>query len=229
MTWAYKGCRVGSGRTFFFRERSPAMADFLAAFAATWVIVAPAEIGDKTFFAAMAMGGSKIWRKPAVTLGAVLAFCGTMLLAVLVGGAIATILPPAVKYFVMAVLFLWFAASALRDVLGDGDDEEVEDTGHAQRGFWLQVGQSAALFFSAEFLDKSQFAAATAAGTASNVVGLAGVFAGAWVGITSVVLLGLLGGFALAKKLSPRLMGIIVVLAFTAFGTWAAWMFVQAL
>ena len=153
---------------------------WLSSAGATFLLIALAEIGDKSQLVCMTLAARH--RGLPVVLGAVAAFAILNLLAVLFGAAIAAWLPEWVVTLAVAVLFAVFGVSALR--FETEDDEEIEEKpGHGI------FATTFLMIFLAEFGDKTQIAVAG--------IGSAADASATWIGAT-LALAGtsLLGVFA---------------------------------
>ena len=155
----------------------------------TFLIVAFAEIGDKSQMVCMTLAARH--RGLPVVIGAVAAFAVLNLLAVLFGAAVAAWLPEWLVALAVAVLFAGFGISALR-YTEDGEDDEVEEKpGHGI------VATTFLLIFLAEFGDKTQIAVAGLGSTSEP----SAVWAGATVALATTSLLGVLAGRQLLNRL----------------------------
>ena len=110
-----------------------------------------AEMGDKTQLVAMTLAHR--YRMAPVIIGVFGAFLVLNLLAVLVGEALYSFVPPAVTLLAAGALFLFFAWRLWLD----GDEEEEDDTAERAGGHGALV-TSFLLIFLAELGDKTQLA-----------------------------------------------------------------------
>lgn len=167
-------------------------AAWLSSAGATFLLIALAEIGDKSQLVCMTLAARH--RGLPIVLGAIAAFAILNLLAVLFGAAIAAWLPEWVVTLAVAVLFAAFGISALR-FEEESEDEEIEEKpGHGI------FATTFLMIFLAEFGDKTQIAIAGMGSTAD---------AGAtWVGATLALactsILGVYAGRRLLHRLPLR-------------------------
>jgi putative Ca2+/H+ antiporter (TMEM165/GDT1 family) len=145
-----------------------APATWLSSAGATFLLIALAEIGDKSQLVCMTLAARH--RGLPVVLGAVAAFAFLNLLAVLFGAAIAAWLPEWVVTAAVAVLFAVFGISALRFKEEEDDEEIAEKPGHGI------FATTFLMIFLAEFGDKTQIAVAGLGSTADATA--------TWVGAT---------------------------------------------
>jgi putative Ca2+/H+ antiporter (TMEM165/GDT1 family) len=162
---------------------------WLSAAGTTFLLVAFAEIGDKSQLVCMTLAARH--RGLPVVIGAVAAFAVLNLLAVLFGAAVAAWLPEWMVTLAVAALFAGFGISALR-FTEDADDGEVkEKPGHGI------VATTFLLIFLAEFGDKTQIAVAGLGSTSEP----SAVWAGATVALAMTSILGVLAGRKLLNRL----------------------------
>lgn len=157
---------------------------------ATFLLIALAEIGDKSQLVCMTLAARH--RGLPVVLGAITAFAVLNLLAVLFGAAVAAWLPTWVVTATVAMLFAVFGISALRYETEDEDEEFEEKPGHGI------FATTFLMIFLAEFGDKTQIAVA---GLGSTEAALP-VWAGATLALAATSALGVLAGRRLLQKLS---------------------------
>ena len=162
---------------------------WLSAAGTTFLLVAFAEIGDKSQLVCMTLAARH--RGLPVVIGATAAFAVLNLLAVLFGAAVAAWLPEWLVTLAVAVLFAGFGISALRYSEDDEDNEVEEKPGHGI------VATTFLLIFLAEFGDKTQIAVAGLGSTSEP----SAVWAGATVALALTSLLGVLAGRKLLNRL----------------------------
>jgi putative Ca2+/H+ antiporter (TMEM165/GDT1 family) len=164
-------------------EFSPAaMSGWLSSAGATFLLIALAEIGDKSQLVCMTLAARH--RGLPVVLGAVAAFAVLNLLAVLFGAAIAAWLPEWVVTVAVAVLFAIFGISGLRFEAADDDEEITEKPGHGI------FATTFLMIFLAEFGDKTQIAVAGLGSTADATA----TWVGATLALTCTSILGVVAG-----------------------------------
>ena len=162
---------------------------WLSAAGTTFLVVAFAEIGDKSQLVCMTLAARH--RGLPVVIGATAAFAVLNLLAVLFGAAVAAWLPEWLVTLAVVVLFAGFGISALRYTEDDEDDEVEEKPGQGI------VGTTFLLIFLAEFGDKTQIAVAGLGSTSEP----SAVWSGATVALAMTSLLGVLAGRKLLNRL----------------------------
>jgi len=155
----------------------------------TFLLVAFAEIGDKSQLVCMTLAARH--RGLPVVIGAVAAFAVLNLLAVLFGAAVAAWLPEWMVTLAVAALFAGFGISALRYSDEDGDEDIEEKPGHGI------VATTFLLIFLAEFGDKTQIAVAGLGSTSEP----SAVWAGATVALAMTSILGVVAGRKLLNRL----------------------------
>lgn len=162
---------------------------WLSSAGATFLLIALAEIGDKSQLVCMTLAARH--RGTPVVLGAVAAFAILNLLAVLFGAAVAAWLPEWLVTLAVAMLFAFFGISALRfEAEDDGEDIE-EKPGHGI------FATTFLMIFLAEFGDKTQIAVAGMGSSADATA----TWAGATLALTTTSLLAVLAGRHWLKRL----------------------------
>ena len=121
--------------------------------AATFAVVLPAELPDKTILACLIL--SSRYRPSIVFSGAATAFLAQVVIAVAAGGAL-SLLPHHTVEACAAAVFVIGAALLL--LHREKEDEEDDDGGRdgARSGFWPVFGTAFAVVFLAEFGDLTQ-------------------------------------------------------------------------
>ena len=161
----------------------------LAASSSTFVLIALAEIGDKSQLVCMTLASRH--RHWPVILGAALAFSLLNVLAVVFGAAAAAWLPQPVAATIVAVLLFAFAVHAFLQKDDDDDGDVVEKPGY---GIFVTT---LLLIFVAEFGDKTQIAVAGLAGSIAPL----SVWIGATAALVTVSALGVWAGRTVLQRL----------------------------
>ena len=178
-----------------------------AVFLSTFGLLFVAELGDKTQL--MAMSLAHRYRALPVILGSFAAFLVLNLLAVLLGGGLATVVPRPLLLAVAALLFLAFAWQSWRD----GGDEERAEVSHGRR--LGAVVTSFLLIFLAELGDKTQLAMVA---LAARGEALLAVFLGGTAALWLVALLGIVFGRTLLTRIPAQVVHRSGALLFAFFG-----------
>ena len=168
---------------------SEALGTWLSSAGATFLLIALAEIGDKSQLVCMTLAARH--RGLPVVLGAVTAFAILNLLAVLFGAAVAAWLPEWVVTLAVGVLFAVFGVSALRYKEEDEDEAVEEKPGHGV------FATTFLLIFLAEFGDKTQIAVAGLGSTTEA----SAVWVGATAGLACTSILGVVAGRTFLHKM----------------------------
>jgi Ca2+/H+ antiporter, TMEM165/GDT1 family len=171
---------------------------------ATFAVVFPAELPDKTTLASLVLAAR--YRPGPVWAGAAAAFLVQCALAVAFGGLL-SLLPDRVVSGVAAVLFATGAVLAFR---GAGDDEEVGETAVATSARRIAAIAFGALFL-AEFGDFTQLATASLAGRYDAPLE---VFLGAWVALVCVSGLAAFTGLGLLRVVPLRAVRLVAAAVF---------------
>lgn len=193
-------------------------AEWLSALGATYLVIALAEIGDKSQLVCMTLAARH--RVLPVAIGAIAAFCVLNLLAVLFGAALAAWLPDWLVAAAVAVLFTLFGIQSLRHANEAAEDEEIQEKSSRN-----VIATSFMLIFMAEFGDKTQIAVAGMASTASA----SAVWLGAMLALSTTTLIGCLAGAKLLQRLPlhwiHRIAGALFLImgAMAAFAAWHAY------
>jgi putative Ca2+/H+ antiporter (TMEM165/GDT1 family) len=173
----------------------------------TFSLVFLAELGDKSQLLAMTLAHR--YRAVPVVAGTFAAFALLNLLAVVVGQALAELIPQQLVLLVAGLLFLYFGHRAWQDAgsLVDQDTDPRPDCG----GFVI----SFTMILVAEFGDKTQLAViALAAGTGE----IWAVFAGGTLALWAVSLLGILFGATVLRRVPRHWVHRAAAVMFIAFG-----------
>lgn len=176
----------------------------LAVVLATFAIVFPAELPDKTTLASLVLASR--YRPLPVWLGAVVAFAAQCALAVTAGRVLA-LLPHRVTAGVAAVLFATGAVLALRH---HDESEEVAATRAATSGPRIAVTAFTVLFV-AEMGDFTQLATAS---LASRYDAPLSVFLGAWLALCAVSGLAVVAGRAVLRMVPLRAVRLVAAALF---------------
>lgn len=174
-----------------------------AAFLATFLLILPAELPDKSFVTSVVL--SSRFPRFAVWVGAALAFAIQVTIAV-TAGQLLSALPRRVVIAAVIALFLTGAFVLLRHALrGDHEDEDVT-VKESSRSFGRGVGVSFGMLFAAEWGDLTQLVtAAQSANTGSPLS--AGL--GAWLALVTIAALAVFVGDWLRKRLHERVLHTI--------------------
>jgi putative Ca2+/H+ antiporter (TMEM165/GDT1 family) len=166
--------------------------DNLAEISATaitgYVLIAAAEIGDKSQLVCMTLASRH--RAMPILFGAISAFAFLNTLAVVFGVAIASWLPEYIVATIVAVLFAAFGIHSLRMEMEDESSEVKEKSGH---GIFFTTFL---LITMAEFGDKTQLAVVGLSSTAAPIA----VWFGSTAALASTSALGILAGRTILQK-----------------------------
>lgn len=186
------------------------MSNFFVTAATTLGVVALAELGDKTQLVCMTLAA----RHPPlpVLLGAIVAFIGLNLLAVLFGAATAAWLP---EWLVAAVVAILFAVFGLR-ALWEAGEETVDVRERSGRSVFLSTF---VLIFMAELGDKTQLAVAGLAGTHAALP----VWIGGTLALSLTSALGVWAGQTVLRRLPLRILHRISGGLFLTLAAVAGW------
>jgi putative Ca2+/H+ antiporter (TMEM165/GDT1 family) len=193
----------------------------LAVLVATFAIIFPAELPDKSFVATLVLATRypRLW----VWLGASLAFGVQMLIAV-AAGQLLSLLPRTLVLGVTAVLFAVGAVVLIRGGLRARADEESAEVAEIEefaakatpgRHGVAAFATTFAVIFTAEWGDLTQL---VTAGQAARTDSPLSVFLGAWLALCAVAAIGVLVGAWLQRRVPLWRIGIIsgVLLAILA-------------
>jgi putative Ca2+/H+ antiporter (TMEM165/GDT1 family) len=195
----------------------------LGVLVATFLVIFPAELPDKSFIATLVLATRypRLW----VWLGATIAFGIQMVIAV-VAGQLLSLLPRELVLGVTAVLFAIGAVLLLRSGLraraAEADEEASEEAEIAQlaarhpgRTAATAFGTTFAVIFTAEWGDLTQL---ITAGQAARTDSPLSVFLGSWLALSAVAAFGVLVGAWLQRKVPLWRIGVIsgVLLALLA-------------
>jgi len=190
------------------------MTDFIAALAVAFGVVFVAELGDKTQLLALDFGARFSLRT--VAIGLALGYGLANIVATIVGGVLGAALPDRPIQLIGGVVFLGFAALAVRRATSDAPDEDESgqaDSVNATSTLTV-IASIAGLIAVAEMGDKTQIATATLASQSSPV----GVWIGATLGAASSGMVGAVAGNMIGHRISPRSLQFASAALFTLFG-----------
>ena len=182
------------------------IASFPVALVSSFVLIALAEIGDKSQLVCMTLAAR--YRPWPVLLGAIAAFALLNSVAVVFGAAAAHWLPEPVVKITVAVLFLLFGLHALRH--SEGADEAMPET----RGSHSLFFSTLLLITLAEFGDKTQLAVAGLGSTSDPVA----VWLGATLALAATSALGVLAGRTILQRISIGLLHKLSGVLFIVLG-----------
>ncbi len=186
----------------------------LAVVLATFLVIFPAELPDKSFIATLVLATRfpRVW----VWLGASFAFGIQMVIAV-AAGQLLSLLPERLVQGVTAVLFAVGALLLVRAGLRARDaeaDEEAQEAAEVDRVVAERGGSGAlaafattfAIIFTAEWGDLTQL---ITAGQAARTGAPLSVFLGSWLALTAVAGFGVLVGDWLHKRVPLWRIGLL--------------------
>ncbi|WP_028115391.1 TMEM165/GDT1 family protein [Ferrimonas senticii] len=180
--------------SFDWAFADPANSVGLSSAAVTFVMVALAEIGDKSQLVCMTLANR--YRAKPVIIGAMLAFLLLNALAVIAGSLLANLLPIEWVSLLAALLFAWFGISSLR---ASAEEEDEVSLTRSSKSIALSAFM---LLFLAELGDKTQLSVATLSATESVI----GVWLGASAALLLTTVLAVVIGRKLLAKVNPVLM-----------------------
>lgn len=177
----------------------------VAALLIAFGVVFVAELGDKSQLMVLTLATRfPAWR----VLGAITVATALIhLISVLVGGAVAAVLPTEAITVVAGLAFIGFGVWTLR---GDDDDDE----GGPVSGGRSPIVAAAAAFFLSELGDKTMLASMTLA--ARN--GILGTWIGATAGMVAADAIAVLIGATLGRRLPERAIKLLAATLFLVFG-----------
>ncbi|HEX9241703.1 MAG TPA: TMEM165/GDT1 family protein [Anaeromyxobacter sp.] len=177
---------------------------------ASFLLVAVAEMGDKTQLLALTLASR--YRRPWTVMGGILA--ATVVnhgLASLVGAEVSALVPPRAMAAALAATFVGFGLWTLRP-------DTLDDAAHPERfGPFLTT---AVLFFLAEMADKTQLATIALAARYGSVLL---VTTGTTLGMLASDGLAVFLGERLARAVPMRRIRVGAAALFIAFGVASAW------
>lgn len=188
----------------------------LTAALASFLVVLPAELPDKTIFACLILASR--YRPRYVLAGAAAAFLIQVVLAVAVGGAL-SLLPHRAVQAATAVAFLVGAVLLWRH--RPDDDEEV-DRDASRNGFWPVAATSFTVVFLAEFGDLTQITTVSLAAKYHDPIA---VGIGAVLALWTAAALAVVVGWKLLKIIPVTWLtrgAAVIMLALAGTSAWAA-------
>jgi len=189
-------------------------ANFSAVTTSSFILVAAAEIGDKSQLVCMTLAARH--RATPVLCGAIAAFVLLNTLAVVFGSTISNWFPDYVVSAIVALLFAFFGIHSLR--VNDDDDDEDEEDVTEQKGHSIFF-TTFLLITVAEFGDKTQLAVVALSSTYIPIA--------VWIGATSALILtsalGVLAGRTILQKCSHSLLHKISGLFFLILAAFASY------
>ena len=188
------------------------MIDFLTALGVAFGVIFVAELGDKSQLLALNFGARYPLRT--VVVGLTVGYAAAGLIATFVGGLLGAAFPERPIEIVGGLVFLVFAALALRDD-DDVDDGDVDDVDAVSVSVARSVVVTIALTIAvAEMGDKTQIATAALAAQANPVA----TWIGATAGEVCSGMVGAIAGMALGDRVRPEVLRWISAVLFAVFG-----------
>ena len=178
---------------------------------ASFVLILPVELPDKTLFATLVLA-TRFPPLP-VFLGVGLAF-GLQSAIAVTAGSLLTLLPEALVRAVVAVLFLIGAVLLWREARKGAEDEELAAQVRENTSFLRAAAISFGVLFAAEWGDLSQLATA---GLAARFGEPLSVFVGSWAALLVIAGLAAFLGRKLADRLPVALLHRIAAVLFLVF------------
>jgi len=179
----------------------------MEAFVVSFGVILVAELGDKSQLIALAFAARYPALKVllAVSIAALIAFAGWVLL----GRAVAAVLPTQLISLAAGLAFFGFAAWTLR-----GKESEEDEAGTAERsGRWMVVA-IATTFLLAELGDKTMLVALTLAATQEPI----GTWLGSAAGMVAADAVAIAIGSFVGDRLPGNLIRVGSALVFVVFG-----------
>jgi len=190
--------------------------------AATFILVLPVELPDKTLFATLVLA-TRFAPLP-VFVGVGTAF-GLQVAIAVTAGSLLSLLPEALVTGVVAALFLVGEVILWRSASSGPEDEDLDET-PAHPSFLKAAAISFGVLFAAEWGDLSQLATA---GMAARTGEPLSVFVGAWAALLVVSGLAVFLGKKLADRLPIALIRRVAAVLFLVFAVVAVIETVRAL
>ena len=182
----------------------------MSTFAAAFMVVFLAELGDKSQLLALAFATKYNWQ---LVMSAIFfSTLGNHFLAVLTGSLLGNLLEPRMMQIVASLAFIGFGIWTIR---GDELDEEEKKSGY--NPFWTV----AISFFLAEMGDKTQFATITMAAQYRDFLP---VLLGTTLGMVAADGFGVIAGVVLHKRIPEKTVKWIAVIIFIGCGLAGLWL-----
>jgi len=188
--------------------------EFIAALAVAFGVVFVAELGDKTQLLALDFGARYSLRT--VAIGLTIGYGAANIVASIVGGILGAALPDRPIQIIGGLVFLGFAAVAVRRARSGSTDDDTAEQSSSVRGTSTMaiISSIAALIVVAEMGDKTQIATATLASQSAPV----GVWIGATLGAASSGMVGAVAGNLVGDRVPARAMQWVSAGLFSLFG-----------
>ncbi len=177
----------------------------LAAFAASFVLVVLAEMGDKTQFLAMSFAARHNIYK--VIIGVFLAILASFAVTITLGQLLTSLIPLDVISLAASISFIGFGLWTVR-----GDKFKIKNEKTSRFGV---VGTVATAFFIAEFGDKTQLATISLTAQYNNALS---VFVGATIAMLVADGVGIVVGVVFCKRIPERTFRWLSAGIFVLFG-----------
>lgn len=190
------------------------MTGLVAALVISFGVVFVAELGDKTQLLALDFGTRYSLRT--VAIGLALGYGAANIVATIVGGLLGAALPDRPIEIAGGVIFIGFAALALRRArTADTDtDDETSDIAPGSASTLTVISSIAAVIAVAEMGDKTQIATATLASQSSPVA----VWVGATAGAAASGMVGAVAGRVIGDRVPLRVLDLASAMLFAVFG-----------
>ena len=206
----------------------------LALAAATFLLIFPAELPDKTFIATLVL--STRYRHLPVWLGVSAAFLIQVVIAVAFGGVLA-LLPQALVFAVTTILFAVGSVILIRGgLVSRAQEQAVEDeeaaeinekaAAHAAASRWRVFTTSFVILFTAEWGDLSQL---LTAGMAARTGEPLSVGTGSWLALITVAALAVIVGRWLQRRVPIWRIRLVSGVILAGLATWTSIELVRAL
>ncbi|MGI1669884.1 MAG: TMEM165/GDT1 family protein [Neptuniibacter sp.] len=182
---------------------------FLSISGTTFIIIFLAEFGDKSQLVCMSL--SARYKSLPVMFGAICAFSLLNLLAVFLGGAIASSIP---KFWISILAGCMFLAFGLHALFFSDEDDDEEVVQKSSRSLFITA---LTMIFLAELGDKTQIAVAAMASSYEII----SVWVGATLALSATTLIGVVAGKTLLRRVPLHLIHQISGILFIGLGLFA--------